>query len=373
MAYHVLILQFVMHHKFGRTQLDNIHDTANLMALCKICHFAYDSDEWTFLPADITTWLQEAKAEIDEAEINAKAEIDEAEINEEAEIDEAEVDEAEVDEETEVEEAEVDEAEVDEETEVDGEAEINGDFIRRRNAQRDIEFRRWRLIYDPDSEASRDGSYTSAFTNEPIKRWLGEAGVAILGIAAISETPTFPGMDEELRNALDTYGELLRIWRNYKRPCSKGDCRICKDGDDEDDKGDDEDDKGDDEDDKGDNDDDENDEDDEGDNGQSDQKKRRMSRRGQQDGSSKPPPKSRQTGQSSTRKLRSGNRSIRTTTPGRSKVSMPRHITRKRNKSSQRKTSALYDKSVPYSHREGYTFAKCTANDMMRMWQMYRE
>jgi hypothetical protein len=277
-----------MHHKFGRTQLDNIHNTANLMALCKICHFAFDNKEWTFLPTDITTWLQDAKAEVD------------------------------------------------------------GDFILRCNAQRDVEFRRWRLIEDPDSEASRDAPYASAFTGEPIKRWLGEPAVAILGNAAISGTPTFPGMDEELRNTLNTYSELLWIWVKYKRPCSKGDCRICNDGGDEDD------------------------EDDEGDNGQSDQKRRRISRQGQQDGPSKPPPKSHQTGQSSTRKLRSGNRSIRTTTPGRSKVSMPRHITRKRNKSSQRKTSALYDKSVPYSHREGYTFATYTANDFIRLWQAYR-
>jgi hypothetical protein len=343
MAYHVLILQFVMHHKFGRTQLDNIHDTANLMALCKICHFAFDNKEWTFLPADITTWLQEAKAEVER-----RAEVErEAEIDEEAEVER--------------------EAEIDEETEVDGEAEIDEDFIPRRNAQRDVEFRRWRLIYDPDSEASRDESYTSAF-GEPIKRWLGESGVAILGSAAISETPTFPGMDEELKNALNTYRELLGIWCNYSRPCSKGDCRICKDGDDEDDEGDDEDDEDDESDEN-----DENDEDDEGDNGQSDQKRKRMSRQGRQDGPSKPPPKSHQTGQSSTRKLRSGNRSIRTTTPGRSKVSMPRHITRKRNRSSQRKTSTLYDKSVPYSHREGYTFAKCTANDLMSMWQAYRK
>src|SRR3954447_13302143 len=102
MAYHVLILQFVIHHKFGRTQLENIHDTANLMALCKICHFAFDNKEWTFLPTDIKTWLQEAKAG------------------------------------------------------VDGEAEVGGDCILRWNAQRDVEFRRWRLIGDPDSEASQD-------------------------------------------------------------------------------------------------------------------------------------------------------------------------------------------------------------------------
>jgi hypothetical protein len=308
-----------MHHKSGRTQLDNIHDDANLIALCTICHFAFDNKEWTFLPVDMTTWIQEAEAEVER------------------------------------------EAEVDGEAEVNGEAEIDGDFILRCNARRDVDFQRWRLKDDPESEASQDGFYASAFTDEPIKRWLGEPGVAILGNAAISETPTFPG---ELRNTLNTYRELLGIWVNYNKPCSKDDCRICNRGNDEDD----EDDKGDDENDENDEND-EDDEDDEGDNGQSDQKRRRMSRQGQQDGPSKPPPKSHQTGQSSTRKLRSGNRSIRTTTPGRSKVSMPRHITRKRNRSSERKTSALYDKSVPYSHREGYTFAKFTAHDFIRKWQ----
>jgi HNH endonuclease len=86
-----------MHHKFGRTQLKNIYDTANLMALCKICHFAFDNKEWTFLPTDITTWLQEAKAEVER------------------------------------------------EAEVDGEAEIDGDFILRCNARRDVEIRIQRL------------------------------------------------------------------------------------------------------------------------------------------------------------------------------------------------------------------------------------
>src|SRR5271169_2433319 len=117
-----------MHHKSGRTLLDNIHDDANLIALCKICHFAFDNKEWTFLPTDMTTWLQEAKAEVEgEAEIGGEAEIDG-------------------------------------EAEVDGEAGIDEDFILRCNAQRDVEFRRWRLIDDPDSEASRDESYASAFT-----------------------------------------------------------------------------------------------------------------------------------------------------------------------------------------------------------------
>ena len=179
-------------------------------------------------------------------------------------------------------------------------------------------------------------------------------------------------MDEGLETALDIYAELLVMWVRYKRPCSKSNCPICSKGDDKhNDEGDDEDNnEGDDEDDN-----------DGGDNDQSGQKRRRMV-------PSKPPPKSNQTRshtrklhshqthqssthklrsyqthQFSTPKLRSANRSIRATT---------RHIPRKRNRSSQQKTSTPYDRSIPYSHREGYTFAECTANDLMKMWQTYR-
>ena len=43
--------------------------------------------------------------------------------------------------------------------------------------------------------------------------------------------------------------------------------------------------------------------------------------------------------------------------------------TRKRNKSSHHKKSSLYDKSVPYSYRKGYTWAGTTANKLMTRWQ----
>ncbi|KAI9772873.1 MAG: hypothetical protein M1840_008755 [Geoglossum simile] len=34
--------KFVKHHKSSRTQLDNIHNVRNLVALCSICHLAFD-------------------------------------------------------------------------------------------------------------------------------------------------------------------------------------------------------------------------------------------------------------------------------------------------------------------------------------------
>ncbi|KAL2058401.1 hypothetical protein ABVK25_001129 [Lepraria finkii] len=53
---------FVKHHELGRTQLHNIHDRDNLVALCSICHFALDSDEWTFIPEDTKNWIQRIEA-----------------------------------------------------------------------------------------------------------------------------------------------------------------------------------------------------------------------------------------------------------------------------------------------------------------------
>ena len=35
-------------------------------------------------------------------------------------------------------------------------------------------------------------------------------------------------------------------------------------------------------------------------------------------------------------------------------------------------TTAPYDERVPFSHRYGYTYAKCTSNDHMRRWQSSR-
>ena len=43
---------------------------------------------------------------------------------------------------------------------------------------------------DPDSDASRDDDFKSAFTNAPTKIWPGELGAFILGNAVILSTPT---------------------------------------------------------------------------------------------------------------------------------------------------------------------------------------
>ncbi len=38
-------------------------------------------------------------------------------------------------------------------------------------------------------------------------------------------------------------------------------------------------------------------------------------------------------------------------------------------KESRHKKSSLYDTSVPYSHRKGYTWAGTTANELIAIWQ----
>ena len=106
------------HHKLGRTQLHNIHDRGNLVALCSICHFAFDNDEWTFIPEDTTNWTQRIEA--------------------------------------------------------------TPQIIQEYNSQRNIVFRRLLLIPDPDSKAFQDNHYKSAFTDSPTKIWPGEPGVVIV-------------------------------------------------------------------------------------------------------------------------------------------------------------------------------------------------
>jgi hypothetical protein len=291
-----------MHHKSGRTQLANIHDRKNLVAFCSICHLAFDDKEWTFLPTDMAAWLQDAKAEPER------------------------------------------------------------DFIREINSQRDIEFRRWRLKNDSESEASKDEHYVSAFTNEPIKAWPGEVGAVILGNPAIVGIPT---TEADIIEAIRLYRKLNEIWMEYNILCSEQECPLCsRKGDDKESDGDvnqdGEYDEGSEED----------DDDNEGENGGlNNQKKRRMPPQEPQS-PLKISPKSHKY---QTRQF-SAVTPIRATTHGRSKVSMPQHITRKKNKCSNHKKSAPYssipyDKSVPYSHRVGYTWVNTTSNELMAIWQ----
>ena len=79
------------------------------------------------------------------------------------------------------------------------------DIIQEWNIQRDIEFQRLRLVIDPDSEASNDHHFNSAFAKEPVKVWNGEVGAVILGNTSIISSPA---KEEDLRKVLYDYTEL---------------------------------------------------------------------------------------------------------------------------------------------------------------------
>ncbi|KAI9764379.1 MAG: hypothetical protein M1840_008517 [Geoglossum simile] len=287
--------KFERHHKSSRTQLDNIHSVRNLVPLCSICHLAFDQEEWTFLPKDMAAWVQDAKAKPE------------------------------------------------------------GDSILEYNAQEDMEFRRWRLQIDPDSEAGQDSHYVSAFTDRPIQTWQGEAGVLILRNVAILETPRTPEMDVELKEALDIYNELKEIWMLFDKPCSVDQCRICshKGGDnkadeDEEDEGG-EGDEGDEEDEEGEGD--EGDEEDEEGEGDEEDKE---DQEDQEDGKDEEDERDEGGQPSSKAKKTTYQNQLNGTRPtNRSRYNTTHNTTQKENKPKQRKKSALYDKSVPYSHREG--------------------
>ncbi|KAI9776169.1 MAG: hypothetical protein M1839_000585 [Geoglossum umbratile] len=300
-VYPQAISKFMGHHKSGRTQLDNIHGIRNLIALCSICHLAFDQEQWTFLPKDIAAWVQEAKVKPE------------------------------------------------------------GGSVLEHNAEQDMEFRRWRLQIDPDSEAAQDRHYISAFTDRPIQRWQGEPGALILRNIAILETPLTPETDVELKEALDIYDELRKIWTHSSNPCLKDRCRICSyeskaDGDGGDKEEEEEEEDREDGEDEGEEDgEDEGDEEDGGDKGDRENERNEGGQSG-----------------SKARKTTHQDQLGRTPSTNRSRYNMARNTTQKENKPNRQKKSALYDKSVPYSHREGYTFADCTANDLMRMWQSNR-
>jgi hypothetical protein len=86
-----------------------IHDSSNLLALCSICHFAFDAKQWTFLPDDLRKWVDMLKRDPESG------------------------------------------------------------HIRNWNSNWDVTFRRWRPVGAADWESSKDDAYVATFTKEPLK------------------------------------------------------------------------------------------------------------------------------------------------------------------------------------------------------------
>ena len=154
-----------------------------------------------------------------------------------------------------------------------------------------------------------------------------------------------PNPTAELKETLHDFRVLQELWQEYKSPCLVEKCPICQSSS-EDNNGSEEDGEEDDEEDSK--------EDEEGDKGFSSSRKSRkgISKR-QPDSTGQQPPLQ----DFDTKKLFQANK----------------HRKKPKNTERDWMTSAPYDKSIPYSHRYGYTWAGTTSNELMKLWQVYRK
>lgn len=302
----------MQHHRRGRIQLRHIHDRRNLIALCSICHFAFDQDEWCFFPEQLETWLPDISA--------------------------------------------------------------TPQRIPEYNRYEELQWRRFLIDRDSQSTAYNDDHYRAAFVDTPLKSWKGEAGSVILrsfGVASSSRDE----MDPETRQAIRTSRALQDIWLDYQGTCTVEDCKLCshsneQDAENESDNGAEDDDNDTDDDNDATDGNHDGDLDEKGNDRNLDEvlqdkdswhkkdggnKKRRATSYQQQHGHT-----------ANVRRHGSRRVSIRGITKNRGKR------WRVRGKEKDWLTTAPYDETVPYSHRYGYTFADYTSNDHMKDWQISR-
>ncbi|MCJ1468070.1 hypothetical protein MMC07_006696 [Pseudocyphellaria aurata] len=309
-----------MHHQFGYIQMDRIHDRANLVALCSICHEAFDTNEWTLIPEDISSWIENI-----EANPEAAAQI-----------------------------------------------------IEGYKSQRDTVFRRFCIITAPFTAAINDIHYKSAFTNNPTKMWPGEPGSAILRPLYT----TLGNNSTEFKETLNGLRKLQDLWIQHQRPCLKANCPICqskgngkqsdKDNEDDQDNEDHEDFEDDDVDKYNNKEDGRESEKRDEDIGSRRKSGKSISKR-ERDSTGRQPPRQHAAAKKFTRVRNRGNVPMNT--------KRAKKLTRARNRGKVRKdtererdwmTSTPYDESIPYSHRYGYTFANSTSNELMQWWQAFR-
>lgn len=82
-------------------------------------------------------------------------------------------------------------------------------------------------MVDPDSQASRDKDFNSAFTNNPLKTWTGEVGAVILSRGHLYTT-TVENPSTGLVEALEDFRKLGSLWISYKDACSDRECPVCR-------------------------------------------------------------------------------------------------------------------------------------------------
>ncbi len=145
--------------------MSNIHSTVNLIALCSVCHYAFDAEEWTFLSVGMSEWIQAANAEPEK------------------------------------------------------------NFIPIWNAQRNIQYRPWRLMVD--TQASNDKNFNLASTNNPLKTWTGELGALILSLDHLHSIK-FRNPSTGLAEAIQEFRKLCALWVSYESPYSNREGFLCR-------------------------------------------------------------------------------------------------------------------------------------------------
>lgn len=291
-----------------------------MVGLCEICHHAFDGGQWTFLPFEMEAWISELKAD--------------------------------------------------------------PKMIRTYNSRRDIVFQRMLLRPDPNSKAFQDEAFRSAFVRNPHKVWQGEVGVVLLRNSFIL-METRSRMELEVREALNRYHELQGIWINTQNPCSLKDCFLCENEENQIDGNEQQKDKN-------------NDDDVDSD---SDNNNLGPNNDENSNGKKRPPknkkhPKSKKHHKNNNRSSAKDRQDVRrsksiqqqtqgtyfTTRPVKHLIRGRKRVKRRvkkraveRNKGDDWMCTTPYDESIPYSHRYGYTWANTTSNELMAMWQLYRQ
>lgn len=302
--------QFSLHHSLTHTLLSNLHDQSNLIPLCKICHTAFDDDEWTFFPEDMTDWIKELQ------------------INESAKME--------------------------------------------YNVRRDIKFRRVLLSPFP-SDAYNDQDYRSAFVNEPIKQWKGEAGVLIIRNFS---TSGLVATDASVANILASFKALHQAWMDITIKCALEDCDLCNhlkslekanedtlesDDEDENENGDEDDEK---------------DQNEAGDIPESPNSNNKGKENENDDKEDRKRKRASTQGQSQARNYEFVTRPIKRLIYGRKSLSKEMKAKIQKREDEREPDWMLtkpYDESIPYSHRHGYTYRNSTSASAMATWQAYRE
>lgn len=133
------------------------------MAFCKVCHKAFDENEWDFYPEDMSEWISILKQKPESR--------------------------------------------------------------REMNSWRDIMFHRILVQPSPRSNAYADEHYRSAFVNEPVKLWKGEPGVQLIrGHGRVM--PVISKRDEHY-SVMKTLQTLRETWVDFEDECTVENCRLC--------------------------------------------------------------------------------------------------------------------------------------------------